>query len=224
MAFLAGKIAAAPEAPEPVKAFPDVQRPVVLVVGEQGPESVTCRVIEDRPQGAEAEDAADGECFGAGDLGAVEIGQRRLGEGGTRIDPVFFESDVVGPDVALLEDADGDAELPGYSMGDEVDGPAVSKEEEEVDLFFEEEGFQKTGPLPRGAPEKGAVPREKQPVTAVEVDLADLRPGPGQVLGKPAKKRTHRPLKQGDFFALKLSETAGDHEACSDRLRMCDIA
>ena len=222
VAFPAGTGAAAPEAPEPVQALPDVEGAVVFVAGEEGAEGVACRVIKDGPEGAVAEGASDGQGLWARGLGTVEVVERRLGKAGVGVDPVFFEGDVVGADIALLKDADGDVEFAGNGLSGEVDGPAVPEEENEVDVLFAEEGLQKGGPLTRGAPEQGAVPREKHPVPAVKVDFADLRTGPGQILGEPAKKGANGALEQRYFFALKFGESAGDHETYSAVRRIYD--
>ena len=200
--------AAAPEASEPVEPLPDVERSVVLVMGEEGPEGVACGVIEDGPEGAEAEGLADGEGFRTEGLGAVEVIQRGLGKGGAGVYAGFFQRDVVGPDVTFLKDTDFDAQPLGDGVGGEMDGAAVPEEEDEVDVLFEEEGLEESGPLLGGATEEGAILGEKQPVTAVEVDFADLGAGPGQVLGKPAEKGADWPLQQGDFSTLKLGESA----------------
>ena len=100
----------------------------------------------------------------------------------------------MGAYVALFEHSDFNPPLVGNLSRHAVNGPAVTKHENDINITLLQDLPQELRPFIRSSAEGNRISRIEQGVAAVKIDLADLGPGPAQIVGEAAKKRTNRRL------------------------------
>ena len=137
----------------------------------------------------------------------VEIGRREFG--GERADPlgiarearvgrqpVVFEGDPVGADIAEIGGDDGDAAGPRLLGGHDVIGPAVAVQHQVGDLVLVEHVGDKAAPLAELAAVMGRRPAPQQLVAKMQVDAVDAVAARDQRRAEPVEKPRHRPLQK----------------------------
>ena len=111
------------------------------------------------------------------------------------IHAVFFKCDEIWPHVAFFKNTDLYAVLGRDLVGNNVNGAAIAKQEDDVNIQIVQQILKKTSPLP-GMPSKiDRVLTIKEPITAVEIDSVHGCTLAPKVSCKATKKRTHRSLQ-----------------------------
>ena len=172
-----------------------MQAPMMAIVPEEGLEQQTTYVIQERPDHHLRESVANLFFIRGWDGFLAEIELCFPGCTGMVVDAILFKCDEVGAYISLFKNTDLHAVLGRNLMGNNVNGAAVAKEEDDINVQIVQQILKKTAPFPRMAAKIDRIFTIEEPIATVEIDSVHGCTLAPKVSCKATKKRTHRSLQ-----------------------------